>query len=260
MALMPRAFPARAFARSSLFQQRAWNQLSVTELQKVLRTLESKPNAPVSRGMESLKEALTLLNAEAQAKKEAAAERPTSFFIVHTTGPEQIGMLAQISSAVTEAGVDILASRATLLGGDFSTMIHVRSESEELTDKMKENLDRLPGINWWLHGGSPTVHESYGVGPGRVARVLKMSGENTVGILASITRYLHKHGINVMNMASEMEQAPLGGTPTFKVRLVVDVPIEIHRADVVSGLNALGQIIGSKNMRVDSYLHCDEAE
>ena len=123
---------------------------------------------------------------------------------MHTTGPERLGMINEVSSAVSGAHMEILSSRATLLGGDFSMMVHLRSNDAAAIDALHSELAKVPGIDWWVHDASATNDSSHTVGPGRAARILRLSGDNCPGIIAAVSKYLHKRGVVVMNLASEM--------------------------------------------------------
>ena len=123
---------------------------------------------------------------------------------MHTTGPERLGLVSEVMGAVTNSGLDILASRATLLGGDFSMMIHTRCHCNTALDKMNESMAQIGGVATWVHDASATTDESHTVGPGRVARVLRMSGNNAPGIIAAVAKYFHKRDVAIMNLASEM--------------------------------------------------------
>eukprot|EP01064_Diplonema_japonicum_P028351 TRINITY_DN4334_c0_g4_i1.p1 TRINITY_DN4334_c0_g4~~TRINITY_DN4334_c0_g4_i1.p1 ORF type:complete len:257 (+),score=63.15 TRINITY_DN4334_c0_g4_i1:47-817(+) len=238
-------------------QSRGNASMSIEELQDTIKKIGKSGES--SKGMEQLKNALAMLQEEVEEKKRNKEKKEFNYYIVHTTGPERLGMLAQVASIVSDNGMEILASRATLLGGDFSMMIHIRTTERKAAEKMKEELLAIPDVKTWVHDASSTTDDSNTVGPGRVAKVLRITGENSPGIISSITKYLQKRNAFIMNMASEMAAAPLGGPPMFQLRLVLDTPGDLGKEEVVAGLNAVAATIGAK-MKIDSFVHCHEAE
>eukprot|EP01061_Rhynchopus_euleeides_P001799 TRINITY_DN11322_c0_g1_i1.p1 TRINITY_DN11322_c0_g1~~TRINITY_DN11322_c0_g1_i1.p1 ORF type:complete len:262 (+),score=82.25 TRINITY_DN11322_c0_g1_i1:374-1159(+) len=258
MAVMQRGSLMGQLRCAQAAQQR-YSPFNLKDLQETLNHVKPKEGEGSSQGLTQLKLALEQLQKEADAKKEVEVSRGSSYYIVHTTGPERLGLVAEVSAAVSTSGLDILASRATLLGGDFSMMIHVRSHDSSALGAATDALAKVPGVAVWIHDASSTTEESQTVGPGRVARVLRMSGNNTPGIISGVTRFLHKRDVVVMNLASELGRGLLGGPPQFKLRLVLDAPGHLARDEVVAGANAVGQMLGS-TIKVDAYVHCDEQE
>eukprot|EP01060_Flectonema_neradi_P017013 TRINITY_DN2366_c0_g1_i2.p1 TRINITY_DN2366_c0_g1~~TRINITY_DN2366_c0_g1_i2.p1 ORF type:complete len:247 (+),score=35.26 TRINITY_DN2366_c0_g1_i2:55-795(+) len=242
----------RRFATNSgrvLTQSRT--QMSIRDIESAISKLEPKSGS--SKGMEKLRDALKELKEEAQAKKEMKADELYNYFIVHVTGPERIGMLADVATTVSEHSIDVLSSRASLLGGDFSMMIHVRSKKNAL-ELLTSELKKVSGIEAWVHKSGPSADNT--IEPGRVGRVVTLSGENKVGILSSLIKFYTKHDIVIMNFASEMAVSPVGKPPMFKCRFVLDLPQQLTREEICSGITSAGESIGS-SISVDSFLHCE---
>ena len=191
----------RMLANSSSrgFAQRR-TQMSISDIESAINKLE--PKGASSKGMEKLRDALRELKEEVQVKKDMKAVEQYNYFILHVTGPERIGMLADVATCVSEHTVDILGSRATLLGGDFSMMMHVRSKTDAI-EILTAELEKVTGTETWVHKSGPAT-EAAVVGAGRVGRVLTMSGDNKPGILSNLMSFFTKHDIIVMNLASEM--------------------------------------------------------
>eukprot|EP01063_Lacrimia_lanifica_P019712 TRINITY_DN27157_c0_g1_i1.p1 TRINITY_DN27157_c0_g1~~TRINITY_DN27157_c0_g1_i1.p1 ORF type:complete len:256 (+),score=102.77 TRINITY_DN27157_c0_g1_i1:52-819(+) len=237
--------------------QQRWKSLNIEEIQTALRQM-SRKGGTSTKGLDQMREALETLMAEASEKKTEVAEDPSQYFLIHASGTERKGLVADVSKAITTAGVAILSSRATLLGGDFSMMLHIRADETNALDTMNSNLSKITGLQTFVHktGSSTATSE---VGPGRIARVLRLSGNNGTGIINNVVRYLQKRGCSILNLASEVVPGEIDGPPCFKLRLVVDSPGNLKKEEVVAGLGALGAL-GGKPLRVESFLRCDEDE
>eukprot|EP01059_Diplonema_ambulator_P011823 TRINITY_DN21882_c0_g1_i2.p2 TRINITY_DN21882_c0_g1~~TRINITY_DN21882_c0_g1_i2.p2 ORF type:complete len:120 (+),score=23.47 TRINITY_DN21882_c0_g1_i2:95-454(+) len=75
-------------------------------------------------------------------------------------------------------------------------------------------------------------------------KVLRLTGHDTVGIVAATTEFLAKKGIRVLNLASEMAPAPFTDDPMFKLRMVLDLPAGVSDESLEEGIDAVAQVLG----------------
>ena len=77
-----------------------------------------------------------------------------------------------------------------------------------------------------------------GSGQGTVAR-LELVCQDRPGILRSISAVLAAHGVNVEELASERESAPMGGGTLFKARATVLVPAGVNQGKIRAELEKI---------------------
>eukprot|EP00755_Sulcionema_specki_P039397 Sspe_Gene.24309::Locus_9602_Transcript_3_4_Confidence_0.444_Length_1112::g.24309::m.24309 len=215
--------------------------ISISDLQSALQQHKTKS----SEGMEQLKIALEILAREVQEKKEKENQKSWDYFIIHIIGKERRGLIAEVSAVLAKHQVDIAASRATILGGDFSMMIHCRS-TEDLVESLSRELNLIHEVSSWVHKAQAKTDDSSVVGPGRRVRIMRLSGNHVKGVVAGVTKLLRQRDVSIMNMSSELAPAPdLTGPPLFKMRLVCDLPADISKYDIETGLQALQHVLGT---------------
>jgi len=229
----------------------ASQDLSLGELQRQLSRLKNVEQE--SAGVKKLKEALLALRTEAEEKERSRQSQKAEwqYYVVHATGPDKVGMSAEVSEVVSRWAADIEASRSTILGGDFSMMMHVRVRKDKLDDLTKA-LEALPEIDVTMN----ICEGEMGTGSGRHAPAgrqivsMAMQGGNRPGIIAGITRFLESRGVDLRNVASEL----LPGTDgdIFTVRFVVDAPVELTALETEAGIRALGQVL-SVNLELTKF-------
>eukprot|EP01064_Diplonema_japonicum_P036394 TRINITY_DN8154_c0_g4_i1.p1 TRINITY_DN8154_c0_g4~~TRINITY_DN8154_c0_g4_i1.p1 ORF type:complete len:215 (+),score=47.99 TRINITY_DN8154_c0_g4_i1:48-647(+) len=163
-------------------------------------------------------------------------------FIVHAAGPQmQGGMMESITGTVSKHGGDILSSRATLLGRDFSMMLVVKVPKDSTSD-LEKALSDLEKVKTCIHPATaPDVQ--YTLPHKHSVKVLRLTGHDATGIVASITEYFAKKNVRVLNLASEMAAAPFTDDPMFKLRLVLDLPAEMTEDEIEEGIDAVAKVL-----------------
>eukprot|EP01062_Namystynia_karyoxenos_P059288 TRINITY_DN50741_c0_g1_i1.p1 TRINITY_DN50741_c0_g1~~TRINITY_DN50741_c0_g1_i1.p1 ORF type:complete len:288 (+),score=82.88 TRINITY_DN50741_c0_g1_i1:81-866(+) len=233
-------------------RQRRWG-LSIAELSRQLALLEPRDGKTPSEGVRQLRAAFATLQEEAKAKRAQRDQERSEwqYLVVHATGPDKIGMSAEVAAAVSSYAADIEASRSTILAGDFSMMLHVKVRKDKVDD-LRNALESLDRVDVWLQpceGEAGTGHGRH-AGPGRRIVALTVQGVNCPGIVTGTSRFLSSRNCNIVNFASE--KVPNSPSPLYKMRIVCDAPDTFTQNDVESGIQAVGQVLGT-DLKVESF-------
>ncbi len=158
-----------------------------------------------------------------------------SSLVMTVIGPDRPGLVRIVAACVADHGGNWLESRMCHLGGQFAGLLRVEVEAT-----------RRDGLVQALQGLEPSglrviVHAEVGpvpAGQGTVA-CLELVGQDRPGILRSISAVLAAHGVNVEELSSERDSAPMGGGTLFKARATVLVPAGVNQAKVRADLEKI---------------------
>lgn len=154
--------------------------------------------------------------------------------VMTVIGADRPGLVQLVATRVADHGGNWLESRMCRLGGQFAGILRVEVEEarqQELVNAL--NTLEVDGLRVIIHAGDAVVSE---VPPRRALTTVELVGTDRPGILRSVSSVFAAHGVNVEELASERENAPMGGGVLFKARATVLVPphvkIAVLRADL----------------------------
>jgi glycine cleavage system regulatory protein len=164
----------------------------------------------------------------------------TSSLVMTVIGPDRPGLVQAVAACVADHGGNWLESRMCHLGGQFAGLLRVEVDAAR-RDGLVRALQGLEasGLGVTVHAGDGRSAMGDGAtGKGVVAR-LELVGQDRPGILRSISAVLVAHGVNVEELASERESAPMGGGTLFRARATVLVPAGVNQAKVRAELEKI---------------------
>jgi glycine cleavage system transcriptional repressor len=151
-----------------------------------------------------------------------------AYFVLTAVGPDRVGIVDDLSGAVSAAGCNIEESKMAVLGGEFA-VIMLASGQFGATDALATSLPAL-GEKLSLHiECRPTSHPRAGE-KGR-PYLLEAVSLDTPGIVHSVTAILRGHGINIEDLDADTAAAPWTGAPMFRLKahLVIGPSVSIPR-------------------------------
>jgi len=162
----------------------------------------------------------------------------SEYVVLSGVGPDKLGIARSISQAAYEAGCSIEDSRMAVLGGEFAILVLVQGEKKrirEFTGKLPA-LEKETGLAISARSTSHTAE--YRVEKG-VPFHLQVVGLDRTGIVFRVTELLARHGINIESLETDAYNAPVTGTPMFRLSLDVEIPGQVQVRGIRSELAAL---------------------
>ncbi len=167
---------------------------------------------------------------------------PESYFVITTIGPDRRGLAAQITDAVLAHKANILESRMSRLGGEFAVLMLIAVQGDIQSGLVKD-LEKI---------GDADVHifikqtdlSRIGVFEGFVPYTISVLGADHEGIVYAVAAYLAKNQIQVEEMNTQVNPAPVTGTPLFSMWAEVQVPPGVKLAALRENLQHLGDDLG----------------
>ena len=159
------------------------------------------------------------------------------YIIISAFGADRPGIVSHLTGAITTHGGNIEESRMMKLGSDFTTMILV-SVSAEWTESLTVALGGIQGLQISIQKTSPFTMEA------TIPQCeIHLSGADNEGLVHKVAEKLAEKGINIEEMETGTENAPISGTILFTMTARVSHPeLDIPRLD--NDMNELADKLG----------------
>jgi glycine cleavage system transcriptional repressor len=151
-----------------------------------------------------------------------------AFFVLTAVGPDRVGIVDDLSGAVSSAECNIEESKMAVLGGEFA-VIMLASGSAGAVDALARSLPGL-GEKLSLHIECRMTSNPRPTEKGR-PYLLEAVSLDTPGIVHAVTAVLRGHGINIEDLDADTAAAPWTGAPMFRLKahLVIGATVSVAR-------------------------------
>jgi glycine cleavage system regulatory protein len=151
-------------------------------------------------------------------------------------GPDRPGLVEALSDEIARASGNWEQSRMARLADQFAGILRVRLPAARVAD-LKQGLKSLE-----RHGLRIVVEasEAGAEARGTVAMRLEVVGNDRAGIVRDLSRALAQRSVNVDELETQCEEAPMGGGQLFRARALLHVPSALSLAQLRSALEGIG--------------------
>lgn len=151
-----------------------------------------------------------------------------AYAVLTAIGPDRVGIVDDVSGAVSTGACNIEESKMAVLGGEFAVIMLVSGEPagvETLTRSLPGLGDRLG-----LRIACKPTREPHPAQSGRPYQLEAVSLD-TPGIVHALTAVLRAHDINIEDLETDTAAAPWTGAPMFRMKahLIVAPSVSIAR-------------------------------
>lgn len=160
----------------------------------------------------------------------------STYLVLTVIGTDRPGLVGSLSDAVARHGGNWLESRMAQLAGRFAGILRV-AVSEDAAEALIADLAALQsqGLAVVVERGAANTEES--------ARQLRIEllGADHPGIVREIARALADRGINVVELETESQSAPMSGEPLFRATANLQAPAGLEIEELRAKLEELAQ-------------------
>jgi glycine cleavage system regulatory protein len=148
--------------------------------------------------------------------------------VISFIGEDRPGLIEQISAAVSRHEGNWLESRMSQLAGKFAGIVRVGVASEYI-ESMTNALQALDseGLSVLVEA-SEVSPEAYD----QEVLQLNMIGLDRPGIVREVSQALAKYGINVLEMTTDITNAPMTGELMFNADASIEIPADVDIKDL----------------------------
>ncbi len=167
--------------------------------------------------------------------------------VITFIGRDRPGIVQDMSQRVTVHGGNWLESQMTRLAGKFAGVARI-SVSGQAFEALVQDLNAIPGLTFIVDAPENVVEDLQAT-----AFSLNIIGPDRPGILAEITAALAKHGVNLVDLTTEVGPAPMTGDLTFFAEVSILVPADTEMQTVHAQLNQIAD-----ELAIDIYLEAPD--
>jgi glycine cleavage system regulatory protein len=156
--------------------------------------------------------------------------------VLTVIGRDRPGLVEALASLVADHHGNWLESRMAHLAGQFAGILHVEVPAEHRAG-LGQALRELDGIDLKVTVTDEGAAESL-PSPQRVT--LDLVGHDRPGIVRQLSRVIASKGVNVHEIETSVESAPMSGEALFRARAILEVPVELEVAELQADLERVG--------------------
>ncbi|HRE05790.1 MAG TPA: ACT domain-containing protein [Opitutaceae bacterium] len=155
--------------------------------------------------------------------------------VITVIGADRPGLVESVAWVVADCGGNWLDSRMARLGGQFAGMVRVELPAER-ESALRSSLAAMQEKGLTVMVGGVSATDAAPGSEGRTSAHLELVGQDRPGIVRQITGVLVAHAVNVEELTTGTESAPMSGGLLFRAVLEVSLPpglrLEALRADL----------------------------
>ncbi len=173
---------------------------------------------------------------------------PRKQFVISVLSRDRVGIIAQVSSAVSSLQGDIADLRESVLRGYLTMIFLVTFPGEQTAEALRERLQALntpdqPRLDFLVQPADDAAPpDQPGVPPnagGKEHRyVLTASGRDRIGFVATVSSFCARHNINILDLSTAVTDG------SYIMILLVDLSRCPDLAEIRRQLKAFGQESG----------------
>jgi glycine cleavage system regulatory protein len=154
--------------------------------------------------------------------------------VLTVIGPDRTGLVGALADRVAAAGANWEASHMARLAGQFAGILLV-SVDRARTDELVSSLSALHA-----RGLHVVARPSEDIAPPAGTRMrLALTGNDRPGIVRDVAQLLTERGVNIEELESVVQSAPMSGDALFVARAVLQIPVHLPLTELRRCLEAL---------------------
>jgi glycine cleavage system transcriptional repressor len=169
------------------------------------------------------------------------------FLVLSALGPDRPGLVAEVTEYVSERGGNVEDSRMAILGAEFGILLLVSGTEQEIGAIEREvgSLKEKTGLELlWRRTKAPEEHRKAAVVP----CLITAEALDQEGIVRAVSRALCKVGVNIVSLETHAYEAPVTGSPLFRLEARVDIPQGVTVSKV---RKAMDEVAAAENLDID---------
>ncbi|MBN1380958.1 MAG: ACT domain-containing protein [Deltaproteobacteria bacterium] len=154
-----------------------------------------------------------------------------SYVVFSSMGTDRPGLAKEISEFFTARGINIERSRGCVLGNEFAMIILTSGKTEDIEKFVNdvEGLRELTGLDIHVRKTKAPSHRE--VLPSIPYKLLAITADRP-GIIHQICKVLFDKGINIDDIASNVDHNPVTGANVFHMTCYFSLPPTVKIIDL----------------------------
>ena len=170
-----------------------------------------------------------------------------AYLVLSALGPDRPGLVAEVTRYLAEHGGNIEDSRMAVLGGEFGIMVLVSGgpAAVEAIARDAAQLEARTGLGVLIRPTrSPEAHRKAAAVP----CLIVTNALDHEGIVRAVSGALYEAGVNIVSLQTTAYNAPITGSPLFRMEATVDVPREVPLSRI---REAMAEVARNDNLDIE---------
>ncbi len=147
------------------------------------------------------------------------------------------GIVERLSQTISDHGANWLGSRMARLAGEFAGIVEV-SAPESGADSLTASLRELESEGVRIQIARSSAERSHAQTDTRTLH-LELVGDDRPGIIREISQALHRRGVNVHELSTRCESAPMSGGVLFRASTRLQAPADLSIEELAEELEKI---------------------
>lgn len=160
--------------------------------------------------------------------------------VLSALGPDRPGLVAEVTHYVTERGGNIEDSRMAVLGGEFGVMMLISGMPDEIARIVRDHgeLHAATGLGVVTRDTkSPEDHRR----AQSIPVLIRCDAIDNPGIVRAVSRALRDLGLNIVSLETTTYEAPVTGSPLFRLEARCDAPRGVTVARIRTAMSEVAE-------------------
>ena len=153
----------------------------------------------------------------------------SQLIVISAIGPDRAGVVQDITEVILSCGGNIEESRMTTLGSEFAMLMLVSGNWHTL-NRLEKGLEKLGGKDGLTFSIRKTGERE--VKEDRMPYAVDVVSLDQQGIVFNLANFFAARNIEIADVATRRYAAAHTGAPMFAVQMAVNVPANIHIAQL----------------------------
>ncbi|UQA54613.1 transcriptional regulator [Polyangium aurulentum] len=162
------------------------------------------------------------------------------FLVLSCLGPDRPGLVAEVTDYVSGHSGNVEDSRMAVLGAEFGILLLVAGTPDEIAaiERDLPSLSEKTGLDIRARRTkAPEEHRRAATIP----CIVTAEALDHEGIVRSVTRALAGAGVNIVSLEATAYEAPVTGSPLFRMEARVDLPPGVSVGKVRKAMDAVAE-------------------
>ena len=137
--------------------------------------------------------------------------------IIYVNGKDRVGLISDITKEISSLNGNIETSKMIKLDQDFNMPILVSIDNQKI-ESLDKNLSLYSDLNISIKKTSSNIIEPNN------EYIFILKGADTEGIVHQCTQLFSDLKINIIDLETQLINAPITGTPLFYIKAIISVP------------------------------------
>ena len=155
---------------------------------------------------------------------------------IYAKGKDRTGIISEISKAINNCKGNIETSKMIKLETDFNILALVEIDDSQI-DVLEKKLNDISELSIEINDTGSTNDNN----DNRLF-YFRLKGADNEGIVYLFTSYFYNHKINILDLETEITNAPVTGQPLFFLKSKLLFPLGVDSETVKSELIELSNI------------------